>query len=124
MYTCFCCAVDQSQEASGIRCNRGHLDRPANVRDKYGLSGHRHRQGNVCTLGCLQQLRRGEDDHFINLSDRTALAVNSDGILLLKNRLRTKTQGNTRITLSLEQTSCPSVSVNVLKCLALKYLLL
>jgi len=70
------------------------LDDRAGVCDNDGMSDDRHHQGNVCAVGCLQQLRSGEGDDVSDGVIHVLSADDSNGFLLLQNCLQDQKQGN------------------------------
>ena len=85
--------VAENQKASGVCCNRNQVDHSASASHSRELAGHRHHCGNV-HVGQLQQSHVGEGVGFIVGCHYVLVAAHSDAVLLLKNCLRPKTQGN------------------------------
>ena len=83
------------KEAPRVRCSVGHLDDRSGVCERDGgMSGNRHRQGNLCTVGLIYQLRGGENDHVAAVFFHVLRAYDVDGLLLRQDRpLASDTQG-------------------------------
>jgi len=88
--------ADKHQESSGVRCNRACMDRGSGLHDIDGYSEHGRHQRVVRTVGCLRQLRGREDNHFVDFSHHVPTAATVRHHLLLENRLRAETQGNSQ----------------------------
>jgi len=69
------------------------VDRSAGVSDNPGIHEHRHRWRNLCAVGRLPQPSCAERNDFGGVTGYLPLATDHDAVLLLKNYLRTNTQG-------------------------------
>ena len=88
----FCIA--SPQEAPGVWSTSVHLDRRSSYHNDLGCcGGDGHHQGNVRTLGHVQQLLGGERNHPVHY-DLIPAADDCDRFLLLQNRLQTQKQGD------------------------------
>ena len=87
-------SVAQSKEASGVLCYRGYLDCSASISGNCRLSGHRHHQRNVHTVGCIYQLCRRADHQFLVPYLHIHIPNDDDDVSLRQSYPHIEDQGN------------------------------
>jgi len=83
----------QDQEAYGVYYIRYHMDRRAGVSDTSELFDHSHHWKYLHTVDRLHQRCCSESSIF-GIFHYIPVATNGDGVVLLKDCLQTKKQGN------------------------------
>ena len=92
----FIIILAQDQEAYGVCYNCDHMDRRVSVSDPSEFFNHSHHWKYLHAVVRIQQFCCGENTLFV-IFRYIPVATGGDAVLLLKDCLQTKNQGNYRV---------------------------